>query len=421
MAKGIASGVVGLAVILLAVEASGAGAQQSVPPDTTSTLFVSDTIPGYGAVGGVAVDASGYVYVADFRNSVWRITPEGHVARFADGFYGASGNAVGPRGYLYQSSFFGNYVSRISRAGDVETWVDEGLAGPVGIAVDSVGTLFVCNCRANTIARVDSDRVATTFAKGPLLACPNGITFDDRGDLYVVSFSTTAIARVAPDGTMTTFTDIPGGPGNGHITFARGGFYVTKFGANEVFRVERDGSYRLISGSTEAGEVDGPGEVARHTRPNGIAAGPLGKVLWINDLVSGTTVGRGPSTVAMRRIRLITLSDVLAAVPRSRGVDAIEAAFEAYRAERPGENTTTDAGTLGFQWMSSGRAAEGVKLMELNAQAFPDDATAQYNLGEAYRYMGRKRDAARQYRRTLQLDPDRALARSRLELVGGGS
>jgi len=40
----------------------------------------------------------------------------------------------------------------------------------------------------------------------------------------VVSFSTTAIARIAPDGTMTQFTDLPGGAGNGHVTFARGGF-----------------------------------------------------------------------------------------------------------------------------------------------------------------------------------------------------
>lgn len=111
--------------------------------------------------------------------------------------------------------------------------------------------------------------------------------------------------------------------------------------------MERDGSYRLISGSTEAGEVDGPGEVARHTRPNGVAAGPLGRVLWINDLVSETTVGRGPSTVAMRRIRLVTLPDILAGVPRRRGVDGIETAFDAYRAERPGENTTADAGTWG--------------------------------------------------------------------------
>jgi hypothetical protein len=48
---------------------------QEIPPDSVTTVFVSDTIPGFGAVGGVAVDALGFVSVADFRNAVWRLSP----------------------------------------------------------------------------------------------------------------------------------------------------------------------------------------------------------------------------------------------------------------------------------------------------------------------------------------------------------
>ena len=119
----------------LSATAGSASAQApvTVPPDSVSTVFVSDSIPGFGAVGGVATDALGYVYIADFRNAVWRLSPDGGLEKLADGLYGASGNAIGPRGYLYQSSFNGNYVSRISRTGEVETWVDEGLSGPVGL------------------------------------------------------------------------------------------------------------------------------------------------------------------------------------------------------------------------------------------------------------------------------------------------
>lgn len=91
--------IVGLTVALLVLGAGPARAQvPGLPPDTVSTLFRSDSIGGFGAVGGIAADALGYLYVADFRNSVWRISPEGDVERFADGLYGASGNAVGPRG-----------------------------------------------------------------------------------------------------------------------------------------------------------------------------------------------------------------------------------------------------------------------------------------------------------------------------------
>jgi len=156
---------------------------QEVPPDRVETVFVTDTIADYGAVGGVAVDALGYVYVADFRNAVWRLSPDGTLTKHADGLYGASGNAIGPLGHLFQSSFNGNYVSRISRTGEVETWVDEGLSGPVGIAAAPDGSLYVVNCNAGSVARIAPDRTVSDFARHDAMACPNGITFDDRGGL----------------------------------------------------------------------------------------------------------------------------------------------------------------------------------------------------------------------------------------------
>ncbi|MEJ2206646.1 MAG: hypothetical protein P8170_21355, partial [Gemmatimonadota bacterium] len=274
---------------------------------------------------------------------------------FADGLYGASGNAVGPRGYLWQSSFHGNYVSRVSRTGEAEMWVDEGLSGPVGIAVDPDGTLYVNNCSAGTISRIGPDRVAKTFAESELLACPNGITFDDRGDLYVVNFNNTLVVRITPDGEASRFADLPGAGGNGHITFARGGFFVTTFRGNQVFRLARDGTSRVVAGTGQAGETDGTALSAAFTRPNGIAMDATGKNLWVNDLVSGAGLGVGPSVVTLRRIRLVTLADVLAQVDPEGGVDALRAAYEVYRRERPDDDSTGEAITLAFQWMSGGR------------------------------------------------------------------
>ncbi|HKJ03212.1 MAG TPA: tetratricopeptide repeat protein, partial [Longimicrobiales bacterium] len=272
-----------------------------------------------------------------------------------------------------------------------------------------------------TVSRVGTDRQVSTFARSELLACPNGITFDDRGDLYVVNFNNTLVVRVTPGGEASRFTDIPGGPGNGHITFARGGFYVTKFNGNQVFRVGRDGSVRTLAGTGEAGERDGPALEATFTRPNGIAADPGGKVLWINDLISGATVGSAASVTSLRRIRLVVLSDVLAQLPTDAGPDEVRRIHDAYRAARPHEDTTTDAITLAFQWMSSGRVAAGMALHEANAEAFPESVAAQFNLGEAYRYTGQPEKAAARYRRVLELAPDHAQARARLESVTGGS
>jgi len=316
---------------------------------------------------------------------------------FADGLYGASGNAVGRRGELYQSSFNGNYISRIERDGTMETWVDEGLAGPVGIAVGEDGSLYVTNCTDGTIGRVAPDRTVSTFARSELFACPNGITFDDRGDLWVVNFNNPEVVRVTPDGTAHSAARITGAGGNGHIAFARGGFYVTQFRGNRIFRLERDGSVRPLAGTGRPGGADGPALEATFTRPNGIAAGPSGNVLWVNDLVEGAALRPGPSRVVLREIRLLSLADVLARVPAEAGAEGLESAYRRYRARRPGEETSSSAIAQAYAFLSGGRVGDGVTLLRLNAESHPDEAAAQFHLGEGYRYTGRAPEAAAQY------------------------
>lgn len=398
---------------LVAVLPAGVAAQAvRIPPDTVITVVDGDSLPGFGAVGGVALDALGYVYHANFRNEVWRHAPGGEATLIARGLYGASGNAVGRQGELYQSSFHGHVVSRVARDGAVETYADTGLNGPVGIAVAESGDLFVVNCNGNTVSRIDPNRTVHSFAASPLFACPNGITRDDRGDLYVVNFGNSLVLRITPDGAVTRFADIPGANGNGHITFGRDGFYVTKFRGHQIFRLERDGSSRVIAGTGTQGHRDGPATEALLSQPNGIAYAPTTNELWVNELVSGNGVQGGPARAVLRRIRLVGLGDVLAAAPT--GVPAMTAAYRAYRDARPGEGTIGAAIAHAYGYLSGQRLAEAVALFQLNAEDHPDDPTSQYQLGEAYRFTRQPADAAAQYRRTLALDPDHALAAQRL-------
>jgi len=55
-------------------------------------------------VGGVTIDLVGNIYVADFGDVVWKITPEGKRHVFASGLYGASGNPIDNEGNLLQSN-----------------------------------------------------------------------------------------------------------------------------------------------------------------------------------------------------------------------------------------------------------------------------------------------------------------------------
>ena len=47
---------------------------------------------------------------------------------------------------------------------------------------------------------------------------------------------------------------------------------------------------------------------------------------------------------------------------------------------------------------------QGVRF-RLNAESYPDDASAQYHLGEFYRYTGRNEEAVAAYRKVLELTP----------------
>ena len=47
---------------------------------------------------GLTVDLNGDVYIADFGDLVWKITPDGERRVFASGLYGASGNAIDNQG-----------------------------------------------------------------------------------------------------------------------------------------------------------------------------------------------------------------------------------------------------------------------------------------------------------------------------------
>src|SRR6266496_1933567 len=148
------------------------------------------------AVGGVTVDLVGNIYVADFGDFVWKITPEGEREVFASGLYGASGNAIDNEGNLLQSNFYGDSVTRIDRKGQAKPFVG-GLNGPVGVAISlQTGDVYVANCRGNSIARIAANNTVSIFAKSDLFKCPNGITFDRQGNLYVANFRDNRILKI---------------------------------------------------------------------------------------------------------------------------------------------------------------------------------------------------------------------------------
>ena len=243
--------------------------------------------------GGMDVDAQGRIYHADFGATldgppgtrIHRITPDGTVSVWAEGFTGASGNAFDSNGNFFQSSIAGNRISRVTPDGQVSTFATNGIDGPVGVA-NADDNLYVANCMGNTIRKVLPDGTTEPFASSSLFNCPNGITLASDGNFYVANFLNGDVLRIAPDGTVSRHVTIEGG-NNGHILFGNGVLYVVARLANRLYEVTLDGQTTLLAGSGARGRRDGAARDAPLSLTHDVALSPDGRTLSFND-VAGT-------------------------------------------------------------------------------------------------------------------------------------
>ncbi len=416
-------GSLGVLLLMLIVTGPGpgpAGADGAEFIDRVGTLKLDHELDARGNLGGVTIDRLGFLYVANFRDAVWRISPDGEVTELTRSLYGASGNAVDRRGDLYQANFFANTITRIARTGEVSRFVTEGLTGPVGLAFDSAGMLYVCNCQGNSLSRVTPDGVVEPFAESDLFACPNGIVAGADGHLYVTNFNNLDILRISTEGAVERFVTVPGGAGNAHIASAKGFLYVTKIIANRLVKISGEGEITPLAGTGTPGHDDGPALDSTFFRPNGIAASPQGDRLFFNTMV-GEYNQPVSSRITVRTIDLVTLTGVLDEAMETGDLDAAAAAYARYRADpvRGQENTAGEMIAYGYRFLSALKVPEALRFFGLNADSYPESAAAHFHLGEAYRYTGRTEEAVAQYRKVLALDAEHANAASRLAQLEG--
>jgi hypothetical protein len=219
----------------------GSGTIRVVTPAGVVTTLAGGPLTGVGNPGqdgigaaaefdnplGIAIDASGNLYVADSGNdTIRKVSPSGNVTTLAglatkfgdtDGtgstarFSNPTGVAVDAGGNVFVADS-GNFVVRkITPAGVVSTIA--GTAGVLGsadgtgsaaqfnalngIAIDANGNLYVTDAN-NTIRKITSAGVVTTLAGAPnvtgssngtgasaLFSGPYGIAVDASGDVFV--------------------------------------------------------------------------------------------------------------------------------------------------------------------------------------------------------------------------------------------
>jgi hypothetical protein len=173
--------------------------------------------------------------------------------------------------------------------------------GPVGIAVDAAGNLFVADYNNHRIRQVARSGAVTTLAgsasgytdgtgAAAQFSWPWGIALDARGNLLVGDKGNYRLRKVTPTGSVTTVAGSTRGNVDGTGTAAKfdfprglaldagGNVFVADASNHRIRKVTPAGEVTTVAGSAQ-GYMDGAGSVAQFNNPAAIALRGDGNLL----------------------------------------------------------------------------------------------------------------------------------------------
>ena len=202
---------------------------------TAGSINGTGTAASFNFPQGVAVDATGNVYVAESGGNslIRKITPAGIVSTLAGGGYGnangtgtaasfggPSGVAVDVAGNVYVADQGNNLIRKISSAGVVSTLAGNGVQNkingtgtaasfnfPYSVAVDAAGNVYVADQGNNLIRKISSVGVVSTLAGNSAgvtngtgivasFYTPYGVAVDVTGNVYVADSGNNLIRKI---------------------------------------------------------------------------------------------------------------------------------------------------------------------------------------------------------------------------------
>ena len=214
---------------------------------------------------GLAVDASGNLYIADRQNQrIRKVDANGIITTVAgNGNEGDAGDggqattaelnnsqhiAVDNAGNIYISDWQNNKIRKVATDGIITTIAGTGnyafsgdggaatsaeLKSPSGIVVDASGNVYFSDRNNYRVRKIDTNGIITTIAgiggfqpfsgDGGLatdaeLYQPSGLTLDSSGNIYIVDSNNQRIRKITTDGIINTII------GTGSTGIGAGGF-----------------------------------------------------------------------------------------------------------------------------------------------------------------------------------------------------
>ena len=292
----------------------------------------STASPKFYSPTGIAIAASGNMYIADSQNHcIRKITASGFVSTFAGS--GVAGFLNGPADvaqfnapyYIAVDASENVYVTetnsyairKITQAGDVSTLAGKNtvqgfldaqggnalFASPKGMDADAAGNVYVADAGNNRVRKITPAGIVTTVAGDGTAAYldaqgtsaklnnPTGVAVNAAGAIYVSDTSNNRIRVISASGTVTTIAGSgSSGMVNGQGTAAQfnapraitidgsGNIFVVDYSNNRIRKITSSGTVSTLAGTGAFGAVNGAGTSATFRYPEGLAADASGSV-----------------------------------------------------------------------------------------------------------------------------------------------
>ena len=296
----------------------------------------------------VALDAVTNLFVADYlNNTIRKVTQAGVVTTMAGQagvsgtnngtgkaaqFYHPTGLAMDSLTNLYVTDYVSSTIRKVTPAGVVTTIAGSpyqtasadgtnGAArfyGPIGLARDGAGTLFVAdsvNGTIRTLTLIGTNWVVGTFAgvaaghgnkdgtgSFARFGSPNSVAADSSNYVYVADDGLHTIRKISPSGLVTTLAGMSGVSGTNDGTGSAARFnhpeglcvdkasnvYVADQYNSTIRKITPLGVVTTIAGLAGiSGSADGTNSAARFNDPSHVAVDPVGSV-YVADSMNDT-------------------------------------------------------------------------------------------------------------------------------------